>query len=919
MVAAMTADSPSEDSPAPTELPPPGDPDALYILDISAFIFRAYHAMPPLSNSKGEATGAVAGVAQILLKLFEEHKPARFIVAYDSPGPTLRKQRYPAYKANRPPAPADLKTQMGRVRELVTAWGLCGLEAPGYEADDVIASIVVGARDQGLKTVILSGDKDLLQLVGPSVMLYDPMREKVFGVAETIEKMGVRPRRVGDLLALMGDSSDNIPGVPNVGQKTAAKLLAQYESFDGVFAHADEVKGKLGQRLREHRDLAELSRELVALFQEVPLDFSEEQIRNVAPNAAALRPLFRELELSRLEARLGRPAEEVPATEVVILRDGESVASWCQRARAAGRFALFVAVADASPLRSRAVGVALTLGPARVAYVPLAHRALDSGEQPSAEAQAPLLALLADADVKKLCGSLERDTVALARAGIDLAGGDFDVSLASYLLASERRGHELEEVAIAELDRSLPQRESLSNPRRGVHLPLDELAPDQVSAYAGAHALAVWELEAVLAPRLREGPLGLLFHEMELPLARVLIKLEMLGVRIDLPRFTNMESEVLAELESLVKRAHALAGKDFNLGSPKQLEQVLFDELGLPVLKKTKTSRATNRDVLEDLLLHPDVPESARELLDVVLEHRTLAKLEGTYLSALPKLVDPDTGRLRTRYNQAVAATGRLSSSDPNLQNIPIRTELGRRIRAAFVPEPGWLMLAADYSQVELRVLAHLSGDQALVDAYSGGADVHARTATALFGVDEAEVSRAQRAAAKTVNFAVIYGQSEFALSRNLRIPRAEAKRYIAAFFERYEGVARFMDEVVEQARAHGYVETLFGRRRMISDLNSKNWNLRGAAERVARNTPIQGTAADILKRAMVLADAALSEAGLRGRMLLTVHDELVFELPPEERDELEALVSAAMRGAAELCVPLEVNVGVGESWGAAH
>ncbi|NOY93880.1 MAG: DNA polymerase I [Deltaproteobacteria bacterium] len=509
--------------------------------------------------------------------------------------------------------------------------------------------------------------------------------------------------------------------------------------------------------------------------------------------------------------------------------------------------------------------------------------------------------------------------MALMRADVALDGVRFDVGLASYLLASERRGHELEQVAAAELDVSLLSRESLSNPRRGVHLPLDELAPEQVSAYAGSHAGAVFALHDTLAPRLAEGPLAELYRDMELPLARVLVEMELLGVRIDLPRFERMSEEVRGELSELVERAHELAGGSFNVGSPRQLETILFDQMQLPVLKKTKTSRSTSHDVLTDLLLHPEVPEPARQLIEVVLEHRSLAKLEGTYLSALPKLVDAGTGRLRTRYNQAVAATGRLSSSDPNLQNIPIRSELGRRVRAAFVPEPGWKMLAADYSQVELRVLAHLSHDAALVDAYTRGADVHAQTATALFGVDEADVSREQRGAAKTVNFAVIYGQSEFALSRNLRIPRREARRYIQTFFERYEGVARFMDEVVEQARTRGYAETLFGRRRVIPDLRTKNRNLRAAAERVARNTPIQGTAADILKRAMVTVANELKGQGLSARMLLTVHDELVFEFPPEEQQALEALVEAAMAGAAELSVPLAVNLGVGESWGEAH
>lgn len=921
MVPAMA----SESSPAgaalpPTRLPEPGDPDALYLFDISAFIFRAYHALPPLSNSKGEPTGAVAGVAQMLFRFFEERKPVRVAVAFDAPGPSLRKQRYPDYKANRPPAPPDLKEQIVRVRQLVEAWGLLGLEAPGYEADDVIATVVRGANDLGLRTVILSGDKDLLQLVGPSVSMYDPMRERVFGAAETVEKMGVPPKQVRDLLALMGDSSDNVPGVPKVGAKTAAKLLGQYGSFDAIYAHVDEVKGKLGERLREHRAQAELSRELVTLFDEVPVDFKEEQLRRVEPDVDALAPLLRELELTRLEARLKRGRAQAPSEVAVeLVRDSEALASWMGRAREAGRVGLYVTVADESPLRSSPVGVALVVEAERACYVPFGHRALDSGLQLAGDELEPLRVLLADEAVEKYCASLEHDTLALARAGFELRGVTFDVSLASYLLASERRAHDLVTVASTELGRQLPERQALESPKRGVHHTFDELAPDQVAEFAGAQAAAAFALGRTLSPRFESGELGELLRELELPLARILVDLELRGVRLDLEAFACMSDEVQASIAREEGRAHELAGASFNVSSPRALEAVLYDELGLPVLKKTKTARSTSADVLEDLLVHPDVTAESAALIEAVLEYRSLSKLFGTYLSALPKLVDADTGRLRTRYNQAVAATGRLSSSEPNLQNIPIRTELGRRIREAFVPESGWKMLAADYSQVELRVLAHLSADEALVDAYTRGADVHARTAEAIFGVDAGDVSREQRAAAKTVNFAVIYGQSEYALGRNLRIPRAEARRYIAAFFERYAGVARYMDEIVEGARERGYVTTLFGRRRTIPDLRSRNRNLRAAAERVARNTPIQGTAADILKRAMVRVEGALKSRGLAARMLLTVHDELVFELPPEEEEALTGVVREAMAGAAELSVPLEVGIGVGANWGEAH
>jgi len=891
-------------------LPDKGDPTTIYVIDISSYVFRAYHALPPLSSSKGEPTHAVAGVSSMLLKLVREREPHAVIVAMDSREGSFRKDLYDKYKANRPPAPPDLQQQMTRVREIVEAWGMCPIEAEGFEADDIIATLVREARAAGKRVVIVSADKDLLQLVGDDVVMYDTMRDKAFGPEETRAKFGVAPSQVRDLLSLMGDSSDNVPGVPSVGQKTAAKLLSEYGSLDGIYENLESITRKaLKKKLVDHKADAMTSRELVTLRDDIPIDGDLVRREYGGGDAAALRSLFTELELTRLLAQL-EPAPVVKGHYETIL-DLEGLLRLANSVRENGSFALYTMMDLEDPMIGELVGVAVSCLEAVSAYVPLGHRYIGAPDHLSWEEASPVLKpLLENSLIPKLTLS-KREKVFWAGRGVTLRGVEFDPSIASYLLDPARHAHRLEDVARQELDGDLGNEENVRGKGKKA-LNWDEVEIETVAQYANERADFTFRLSELLTPRMHEGEFERLFYDVELPLSGVLATMELNGIRVDTDLLEALSAEADTELEKLHARSTELAGHDFNVSSPRQLETILFDELDLPVIKKTKTARSTDHGVLEELaLLHP--------LPQAILEYRSVSKLKSTYLDALPREVNPKTGRIHTKYNQLVAATGRLSSSDPNLQNIPIRTDMGRRVRDAFVPEAGWSMLSADYSQIELRVLAHLSRDPALVEAFSKDEDVHVQTACALFDVSPNQVTAHMRGQAKTVNFAVIYGQTQFALARNLKIERSEAKRYIEAFFEKYAGVKSFLDDVVEHARANGFVTTLLGRRRTLPDIRSRNHNLRAAAERIARNTPIQGTAADIMKVAMVDIQDEIEARRMKSRMVLTVHDELVFEAPPDEKSSLEPVVLERMQEAIPLSVPLPVEAGWGPNWGAAH
>jgi DNA polymerase I len=935
----MADTSATPDLPAPIPLPEPGAEGVLYAIDISGYVFRAFHALPPLTNEHGEPTGALYGVTSMILKLVREQRPHMLAVVMDSRLPSFRKELYGEYKSNRPAAPDDLKRQMAHVRDVADAYAIPCYEVDGAEADDLIASLVQTARERGHRVVIVSADKDLLQLVGPGVWMLDTMKGRGYDARGTVEKLGVLPERVGDYLALVGDSSDNVPGVPSVGPKTAVELLREFGSLDGIYAGLAGLKKKaLKQKLEDARDLAYLSRTLVALKTDFALPYDEAALVYGGFDAEALRVFYKRWGFTRLLAQLGEPAQpagaegtaapavaspapsappsavaRAPAPDIRparVIADAVSLGAFVAEL---GDGALLIgAIADGGDgVSGRIAGVGLATE-AALGYVTLKQEDGLFGEGvTAAELSAALGPLLGRADVPKRMGDAKRDIAALSRLGVHLEGVTFDSMLASYLLDPDVRGHTVAANAVRRYGFELPTVEALIGSGKGKRAFVD-LAAAELAAVSAAELSVLPGLCDALASELAEAQLAGLLSDLEVPLARVLARVELTGVRCDAALLEQLSRRADVELSALEKRCYELAGGEFNVGSPRQLETILFDKLGLPVIERTKTSRSTNHEVLEELALLNPLPQ-------VILEHRQLAKLKGTYLDALPREIRAHTGRIHTRFEQAVAATGRLSSNEPNLQNIPIRSELGREIRRAFVAEPGYRIMSADYSQIELRVLAHLSGDEALCSAFSEDRDVHVLTAQALFEVDAAGVTRDMRAAAKTVNFAVIYGQTQFALARNLRIARGEAARYIKAFFERYSGVRRYLDALVEEARATGAVRTLLGRRRLVRDIHAKNHAVRGGAERIAQNAPIQGSAADIMKLAMVRAQSALEASGLGARMILTVHDELVLEVRAGEEEAAEALIRQAMEGAVSLRVPLVVGVGVGDNWGDAH
>jgi len=910
-----------------TELPAPGAADVLYLVDLSGYVFRAYHALPPLSSSRGEPTHAVLGTVNMLQKVVVERRPHMLAFAMDSKGPTFRHALDARYKATRPPPPPDLSQQMSRVEQIVRAYDAACFQRDGFEADDLIAAATQRAVADGHRVVIVSADKDLMQLVRDEddrVVLWDSMRDRVYGPHEVREKLGVPPSRVRDYLALTGDTSDNVPGVPGVGPKTAADLLAQFGSMDGIYASLDEVvRVKQRESLRAHEADARLSRTLVTLDASVPIEWSEDKLRWGGAHVEALRRLYTELEFNRqldqLDA-LARSVDQAPAGTADVservyhcVLDIESLERVVAGARASGALGVALESTGTEAMRAEIIGIALASEAGRGHYLPLRHRYLGCPPQLDWErARGALAPLMADSRVAKVGHDVKQMAIVLSRAGAPLDGPAFDTRVAAYLLDPESPNG-IKDLARRELGVSVARyEETRSAKTRGPQPQFDELEVARAADFAAPWAELALALRTRFEPRLAAEGLDRLMRDVEMPLARVLAEMEMRGVLVDVAALQQLGQTVEQSLRDIEADCKRIAGREsFVLRSRDQLEKILFDDLGLPVVKRTpKGGRSTDADVLEALADRHPLP--AR-----ILEFRELDKLKGTYIDALPRCVNPATGRIHTRFDQAVAATGRLASSDPNLQNIPIRTDLGRSIRAAFIAPPGHVILSADYSQIELRVLAHLSRDPELVDAFASGEDVHARTAALIFDKPRDQVSADERRAAKTINFGVIYGMGDSALAKQLGIPREQAARFIEAYFARYAGVARFMETTVEAARQGEAVRTLLGRRRFLPSLHSANRGLRLEAERVARNTPIQGTAADILKLAMI----ALGRDGAApgARMVLTVHDELVFEVAESAAEGVAPLIRASMAGAMKLDVPLVVDVGWGRSWADAH
>jgi len=871
----------------------------LYLIDISSYFYRAFHALPRLTNSKGLPTGAVFGVTTMLLKVLKERQPHYLALVFDAKGPTQRHQLYAEYKAHRPPMPEELVMQLPYIHKIIQGFRLPALQREGFEADDLICTLVHRAKSQGVRVEIISGDKDLLPLVQDGVDMWDPMKGVRYDPETIREKYGLSPQELIEVRALAGDPSDNIPGVPGVGEKTALKLIAEYHSLDNLLAHADEIKQKsLGDRLKEHAELARLSRRLTVLESQVPLLVDLEALHPGPPDREALRQLFVELEFSKLTKELGFDEKAFEAFSLVTRgEDLERVAGAIREAREMG---LFFVMGAQHPVMAEVSGVGLSWQAGQGAYVPF-HGDL----RPETVWQA-LGPLWSDPGIAKVGSDLKAAILLSHRFGQELRGGRGDILLASYLLNPARYEQTLENVALHYLGLNLPgPRELAGRPQAAV-----QLDPALACQYAGARAETALALWAILNPELDQEGLGELYRDLELPLLGTLARMEETGIALDQEFLQRFGRDLETEMQRLEGEIFGLAGEEFLIQSPQQLGRILFDKLRLTPQKKTK-GKALSTDVEVLQALAPAHPLPAK-----VLEYRTMGKLKSTYVDALLKLVNPATGRVHTTFLQSVAATGRLSSRDPNLQNIPVRGELGGQVRQAFVAPRDRVFLSADYSQMELRLLAHFSQDPTLVKAFQEKVDIHRQTAGVVFNIHPELVSGEMRRQAKVVNFGIIYGMSPFGLAKQLGVSTRVAHDFIQRYFAKYSRVQAYLDGTLEQARKQGWVTTLLGRRRQIPHINSSNRLLRQEAERSAINTPLQGTAADIIKKAMVRLDAVLPDRGLSGQMLLQLHDELLFEVPEAELAETAKLARQVMENVASVTVPLTVDLRTGKNWG---
>jgi len=921
----------------------------LFLVDGYALIYRAFFALisRPLTTSRGENTSAAWGIANFLQRLLNSHRPEYLGWVHDS-GLSFRHERYPAYKATREKLTEELQSDfdrgMERVSSLLTAYGIPILSLEGYEADDVIGTLVKKSVDAGVNVVVISGDKDFQQLVRPGVWLLNPGRggpasveEHWVGVENGAERLGVPPSFVTDYLSLVGDSSDNVPGVKGIGDKTACELVGTYGHLEEILAHASEItKKRPREALLEHAENARLSKELVTIRDDLPVEFDLDALKVGTPDNAALAQLYVELEFHTFAKEAAGAVETPKVTGSAKYRTVETVAE-VERVVRKARKARTIAVdtettidpgspSKVDPLRSRLISISIAVAPGEAYYFPFAHTDATSHQgELLADAAAPvsnvknlpalmsdamksLRDLLEDGSVPKTLQNAKYDMLVLRSEGVVLRGVEFDTMIASYVLDPGRRSHSLDMLALEFLDHTMTSYVDVCGKGKS-EITFDRVPLDVARDYSCEDVDMTLRMREHFEPQLDAHELTPLFKEVEMPLISVLAEMEWNGIAIDAQRFATLKERFQRERELVQLEIYKEAGEEFNIGSNVQLREVLFNRLKLPVLKKTSTGPSTDASVLQELA------EEGHRLPSLLMEYRELAKLESTYLDTLPRSANPLDGRVHTSFNQTVASTGRLSSSDPNLQNIPIRRELGRDIRRGFVPRAGWTLLAADYSQIELRLLAHLSRDANFVDAFNAGGDIHRQTAAIIFDVPLESVTSEMRGRAKTINFATIYGQGPHALSRQLGITHAEARDFIAKYFERFEGVKRYLDSMVEFAREHGYVQTIFNRRRYIPELRERNFNMRAFGERTAANSPIQGSAADLIKIAMIRVDDSFREQGFESRMLLQVHDELVFDVKPSELDAVREVVVYQMEHAAALSVPLVVDVGIGENW----
>jgi len=923
----------------------------LILVDGSGYLYRAFHALPPLSNSKGEPTGAILGVLNMLNKMIKEESPDRIAVVFDAPGRTFRDDLFEQYKAHRPAMPDDLRSQIQPLYDTVAAMGLALLRVPGVEADDVIGTLAKQGAASGYQVLISTGDKDMAQLVGPNVGLINTMSNTRLDRAGVKAKFDVFPEQIVDYLALVGDSSDNIPGITGVGPKTAAKWLNQYQTLDELVARAADIGGKVGENLRNELAMLELSRKLATIDTELTLDVTAEELAGGAPDVARLRELYTRLEFRTLLKSLGtdeaaiaagtapaagaataaspvavaeshgaQDAAAAPAASPAAARDYHKIVSqdaldaWLAKLAAAPLISFDTETNSLDYMQARIVGLSFAVAPGEAAYLPLGHDYAGAPQQLDLEkALAAFKPLLEDAARPKLGHHLKYDAHVLANYGIALNGQRFDSMLESYVLNSVATRHDMDSAAEKYLGVKTIHYEDVAG-KGAKQITFNQVDVDRAAEYSAEDADVTLQLHLKLWPQIEALPaLKAVYETIEQPLVSVLYRMERKGVLVDRELLKIQSSELAARMQELQALAHAEAGGAFNLDSPKQLQEILFGKLGIPVTRKTPTGQpSTAEDVLEELAATYPLPK-------LILEYRGVAKLKSTYTDNLPKQIDPATGRIHTSYHQAVAATGRLSSTDPNLQNIPIRTKEGRRIRQAFIAPPGRSLVAADYSQIELRIMAHLSGDASLLQAFAEDRDVHQATAAEVFATPLGDVTANQRRSAKAINFGLMYGMSAFGLARQLGISRGDAQKYMDVYFERYPGVKRYMEDTRRKARETGFVETVFGRRLYLPEIQSRNQALRQYAERSAINAPMQGTAADIIKRAMISVDGWLQSSGVSACLIMQVHDELVLEVADEAVESIVGELRAHMAQAAKLAVPLKVDVGIGHNWDQAH
>ena len=891
----------------------------LVLIDGSSYLFRAYHALPKLMSTKGAHTGAIRGVISMIRKLMADYPQSHIAVVFDAKGKSFRNTLYPAYKENRAAMPDELREQILPIQDIIRKMGLPLLIIEGVEADDVIGTLAEEATRRQMPVLISTGDKDMAQLVNPHITLVNTMTDTVMDEAGVEEKFGVRPDQIVDYLALVGDASDNIPGVPNCGPKTAVKWLTAYASVEGIINHADEIKGKVGENLRNSLETLRLSYQLATIKLDVALEVTPEELVLTPPDAEALRQLFTEYEFRQWVGELRGDTDAVTLDdstpsdyETILSRD--VLARWIEKLQAAPVFAFDTETTSLDYMQAELVGVSFSVKSGEAAYIPLAHAYLGVPEQLSREMVLDeLRGLLQDPNKQKVGQNLKYDMSVLARYGIELRGIAFDTMLESYVLNSVATRHNMDDLALKYLGKSTIPFEEVAG-KGAKQITFDQVDIEIAAKYAAEDADITLQLHEALWPKLHALPsLQSVFEKIELPLVSVLSRIERNGVLLDTGLLNRQSAKLSQRLEELERDAFELAGEPFNLGSPKQLQTIFFEKLQLPVKKKTpKGQPSTAEDVLQELALDYPLPK-------VILEYRGLSKLKSTYTDQLPKQVNPGTGRIHTSYHQAVAATGRLSSTNPNLQNIPIRTEEGRQVRKAFIAAPGYQLIAADYSQIELRIMAHLSSDAGLLTAFAQGLDIHKATAAEVFGQSLEAVTADQRRSAKAINFGLIYGMSAFGLARQLGIGRGDAQSYIDLYFERYPGVLDYMDRTKALAAEQGFVETLFGRRLYLPEINTTNFQRRQGAERTAINAPMQGSAADIIKLAMIDVDRWLTTDKPDARMIMQVHDELVLEVNADQVDEVAAILTAKMSQAVELKVPLLVETGVGLNWEEAH